>query len=289
MEKEKPTGCKDGPAISVFAEADPMKALRTLLLGDPAPLAEWLGHPRGSRLAALAATAAAGLAAYGFTTGYWRSPMMAAFVAVKMPLLIALVLACNGLLNGLFGLLLGSGLGFRQTWLALLMSFSIAAVLLGALAPVLFFLAWNAPPPGSPQASSAHSAYLLAHTFVIGYAGVVANVHLYRLLAHCAPSRRIASVTLCAWLAGNAFVGAQFSWILRPFFGHPSLQVAFLRPDFLRGTFYQSVWASTVRLTGDSPVLAGLVLSAALLAFGIPVLAALLQSSNQTHAHEPAS
>ena len=76
---------------------------------------------------------------------------MGGYVAVKLPLLVALTLGCNGLLNGLLGLLLGTGLGFRQSLLALLSSFALAALILGSLAPVTFFLAWNAPSPGRPR------------------------------------------------------------------------------------------------------------------------------------------
>lgn len=175
---------------------------------------------------------------------------MGAYVAVKMPLLIALTLGCNGLLNGLLGLLLGTGLGFRQSFLALLMSFALAALLLGSLAPITLFLAWNAPAANSPQAETAHSAYLLLHTFLIGFAGVSANLHLHRLLAARAPNRTAANLTLFAWLVGNGFLGAQFSWVLRPFFGTPSLEVEFLRPHPMEGTFYDALWYSLQKLTG---------------------------------------
>jgi len=251
-----------------------MTALRTLLLGDPAALASWLERPDARRVATVAAATVAGLALYGATVGWWRSPVMGAYVAIKMPLLIACTLACNALLNGLFGLILGSGLGIARSIYALLMSFALAAMVLGSLAPITFFLAWNAPPPDSPAARGAHAAYLLSHTFLIGYAGVVANVHLHRLLQARSASRKTASLTLLAWLGGNAFLGAQFSWILRPFFGSPQLDVAFLRPDPMRGNFYETVWLSMVRVTGH-PASAGFLLAAALAAAAIPVLAAI--------------
>lgn len=134
--------------------------LRQLI--QPSP--DWLDAPSPQRVAFVAITACAGLAVYGFTVGYWRDPVMGGYVAVKLPLLILLTLACNGLLNGLLGLLLGTGLGFRQSLLALLTSFALAALILGSLAPITFFLAWNAPTPASPGASAAHSAYLVTHT-----------------------------------------------------------------------------------------------------------------------------
>ena len=93
------------------------------------PDAAWLDAPTPRRVAAVALTACAGLAVYGFTVGCWRDPVTGAYVAVKLPRLIALTLGCNGLLNGLLGLLLGSGLGFRQSLLALQMTTSLRPIL----------------------------------------------------------------------------------------------------------------------------------------------------------------
>ena len=75
----------------------------------------WLEHPTGARLAACAAAIVAGCACYGFTLGFWRAPQMGLFVALKLPLLIALTLLTNGLINGMLAMVLGSGLTFRQT------------------------------------------------------------------------------------------------------------------------------------------------------------------------------
>ncbi|BCU76047.1 hypothetical protein [Luteolibacter sp. LG18] len=244
--------------------------LRAFLQPDTA----WLDDPASRRIWQTALVTFLGLAAYGFSVGWWRSPVMAGYVALKMPLLIALTLGCNVLLNGLLALLLGTGLGVRQSFLALLMATAVSALILGSLAPVTLFLAWNAPPPDSPGAGAAHSAYLVTHTFLIGFAGVAANAHLYRLLLGRAPNRSAANATLLAWLAGNGFLGAQFSWVLRPFFGSPGLEVALLRPDPLKGNFYESVWHSLVHITGsDSAAACALVLIALLLS--IPILAAL--------------
>ncbi len=177
---------------------------------------------------------------------------MGVYVGVKFPLLIALTLLCNALINGVLGLLLGSRLGFRQSILALLMSFSVFALIVGALTPVLLYLMLQLPAAGSGDARLGHAAYLLIHTAIIASAGVVAKVHLYRCLKAYCPSIRAARCTLAAWLGGNAFVGAQFSWILRPFFGSPGLEVAFLREDPMNGTFYEAVWKSCRTVAPES-------------------------------------
>lgn len=231
-----------------------LQKLSHILKGDPRDLQPWLAEPDRGRILFCLIFITLGFSLYGLSVGLWRAPQMGFFVAIKMPLLIFLTLACNALLNGIFGLLLGSGLGFRQSLLALLMSFTIAAAILGALAPVTFFMALNAPPPEAENAHRAHAIYLLTHTLLIAYAGIIANLHLARLLlAHC-PDKKTAALTLTAWLGGNAFVGAQFSWILRPFFGSPGLEVAFLRDDPMRGTFYETVWLSLERIAGDAAI-----------------------------------
>ena len=217
------------------------------------PSAETLGATSATKIAWVALVTVIGFGVYGFTVGYWRSPLMGVYVAVKMPLLIALTLGCNGLLNGLLGMLLGSGLGLRQSLHALLSAFAISGLILGSVAPVTFFLAVNAPSAESAQGASVHSAYLLTHVILIGIAGLVGVVRLGKLLEAYSSSQTIARSTLGAWIVGNAFLGMQFSWILRPFFGSPGLEVAFLRDDPMKGSFYEAVWRSTKRIGCDVP------------------------------------
>ena len=194
---------------------------------------------------------AVGFALYGFTAGFWRSPLMGVFVAVKMPMLIALTLGFNSLLNGMLGVLLGSGLGLRGSLHALLSAFAISGLILGSLSPVTMFLAMSLPPPDAPGAGAAHSVYVLSHTLLIALAGLAGVLRLGRLLAGHAVSRVAACATLAAWIVGNAFLGAQFSWILRPFFGSPNLEVAFLRPNPMRGSFHETIWSMAIQTTGN--------------------------------------
>jgi hypothetical protein len=77
----------------------------------------------------------------------------------------------------------------------------------------------------------------------IAFAGVSANVRLLQLvesLSTVAVGRRI----VFAWLMVNLFLGAQLSWILRPFIGSPSLPVEFLRATAFKGTFYEALFDS---------------------------------------------
>lgn len=190
----------------------------------------------------------AGCGLYGVSVGLWRSPLQSVYTGLKFPLLIFLTCAGNGLLNGLLGQLMGTGLSFRQTAMVILLSFTLAAMILGACAPLAFFVLLSAPALESAQSGTGHSVILLFHVFVIAYAGVVANHRLLQLLEHLSASRRAALSTLFAWLAGNLLLGAQLSWILRPFIGTPGLPVELLRDHPLRGNFFEAVRSAIVNL-----------------------------------------
>lgn len=208
-----------------------------------------------------------GAGLYGFTVGLWRGPEMALYVAIKTPALLFCTLFITGLLNGILGLLLGTGIGFRQSLLCQLLAFSLASVVLASLAPVTFFLALEAPSAESPQAATSHSLYLLAHTTLIGMGGFLAVIRLFGLIRDLTPNHRAARITLLSWLASNAFVGAQLSFLLRPFFGSPNLEIEFLRPDPFNGTFYEAVWNALTRILPPQSALLLTFIAFALLAF----------------------
>lgn len=218
--------------------------LKILAQAEPAVLAAWLQTPPTWRSVLPLVTAIiGGCAAYGFAIGLWRAPLQGVFVAVKMPLLIFMTLLVNGLLNGMLGLLLGSGMSFRQTMQACLMSFAIFSLIVGSLSPIAIGMVLDAPPSNAPEASEWYRAILLTHTAIIAFAGIVANHKLLRLIQVFSGSESTGWRTLLAWLAGNLFVGAQLSYNLRPFFGNPKLPIEFLRLNPFQGSFYESVWS----------------------------------------------
>ncbi|MGJ8644872.1 MAG: hypothetical protein ACSHX9_15810 [Luteolibacter sp.] len=247
------------------------------------PPASSLAAPTVGEIVRVALIAAVGFGVYGLTVGWWRSPVMGGYVAVKMPLMIALTLGFNGLLNGLLGMLLGSGLGFRQSLHALLSAFAITGVILGSVAPVTFFLAVNVPTPDSPQAASAHASYMLVHVLLIGIAGVIGVMRLGTLLESYCRTKGVARMTLGAWIAGNAFLGMQFSWILRPFFGRPELEVAFLRDRPMHGSFVETVWDSFMRVGGEIPPEVWVIIT------GLVALVAFIFFQNQKSNNAPKS
>jgi len=216
--------------------------IKSLLRGDAEQLANWLTAPDIGAFVRYLAIILIGSGTYGFTLGIWRAPLQSFYTAIKFPLLIFLTCAGNAVVNGMLAQILGSGLSFKQTSLAILMSFAIAAVILGGFSPITLFIWYNAPPLSSRSAVMGHSIMLLTHVFAIAFAGIMANRRLFDLLRKMSSSVSTARAVLLSWLAGNLFLGAQLAWNLRPFIGSPTLVVQFLRDDPLRGNFYEAVW-----------------------------------------------
>lgn len=224
-----------------------MASLLALLRGDENEISRVFGI-RGWRYAVILIViifASSGI--YGATVGLWRSSEQALYTSIKIPALILLTCGGNAVLNGMLAQLLGSALSFRQNWTAILLSFAAASVILCAFAPIALFVLFNTPALAAANALTGHSVMLLTHVFLIAYAGVLGNRLLLCLLKRL-NSDAIARRVLLSWLGGNLLLGSQIAWILRPFIGSPNLAVQFLRPDPLRGNFYEAVWRAFTHL-----------------------------------------
>jgi hypothetical protein len=191
-----------------------------------------------------------GAGLYGAAMGCWHAPKQAFFSALKLPMVILLTTLGNALLNGMLAPLLGLNLGFRQSLLAILSSFSIACVILGGFSPLIFFMVWNTPAlTASTAVSSPHySLLLLVETLVIAFAGIMANVRLVQLLERLSGSAVVARRVLFSWLAGNLFLGAQLSWVLRPFIGVGRGEIHFFSPTPFDGNFYEAIYRAACAL-----------------------------------------
>jgi hypothetical protein len=216
-----------------------------LLRGEAELLHGWLRDSDSSRMLRDVAVIVVGAGLYGAAMGWWRAPEQALFVAIKFPLIILLTTLGNALLNAMLAPLLGLNITVRQSLHAVLMSFTIAAAILGAFAPLAAFMVWNAPPltPGATH-SAAYLFIKLVHVVVIAFAGIVGTGRLFQLLTNLARGNKsVARRVVFAWLAGNLLFGSQLSWVLRPFIGAPHLPVQFLRPDIaFQGNFYENVF-----------------------------------------------
>jgi hypothetical protein len=214
-----------------------------LLRGDTDAINEWIQRWSAQRMLLYVAVIVIGAGLFGAAVGSWRGDGQTMYAALKLPMIVLLTALGNALLNAMLAPLLGLSLGLRQSLLAILMSFTIAAAILGAFSPLMFFLVWNTSPLAErAHSSTAHSAILLSQVAVIAFAGVAANLRLAQLLRRLSGSAAVARKILLAWLGGNLLLGSQLAWILRPFIGSPDLSVQFLRQDALRGSFFEAVW-----------------------------------------------
>jgi hypothetical protein len=227
------------------------RELSVLLRGEVASLESWSAHWHPPRILLHLGIIIVGAGLYGASMGCWRDPMQALYTAIKFPLIILLTATGNALLNAMLAPLLGLNISFRQSFLAILMSFTIAGAILGSFAPIMAFIIWNSPPLSlHPRDSSGpYSFILLTFVLAITFAGITSNFRLLQLLRQFSAGRRnVAFRVLLAWMAGNLFFGSQLSWILRPFIGSPGLPVQFLRHDAFKGNFYETIFHVIVQL-----------------------------------------
>ncbi len=185
-----------------------------------------------------------GCGSYGISMGLWNSWEMASYAGIKFPLVVIATLTVNALINGMFAMVLGSGISFRQSIQFLFTAFAICSLILGALSPITLGMAMQGPSTEGADARIFHSVTLLTHVFMISYAGIVSHSILLGALKKYALTKWAAIQTFIAWLLGNLFVGAQIGWISRPFFGSPRAPIEFLRENKFDSSFYESVFRS---------------------------------------------
>lgn len=227
-----------------------MEAVGVLLRAHPDRLTTWLKTCRRERLVWCVGLVLLGGGIYGAVMGAWREPLQALYTGIKLPLVILLTTLGNAMLNAMLAPLLGLNFTFRQTFMVVLMTFAIAAVILGAFSPIAAFLVWNTPPlTAATRLSSPEYGFLqLVLVLFIAGAGVTGNICLEPLLRQWSGSAAVARNVLVAWLGVNLLLGSQICWVLRPFIWDPARPVEFLGPEYLRGSFYETVFEAARRL-----------------------------------------
>ena len=152
------------------------REISVLLRGEPEKIVAWAGQWNARRLALHVVIIVVGAGLYGAAMGWWRDPQQALFTALKFPLIILLTTVGNALLNAMLAPLLGLNIPFRQSFSAILMSFVIAAAILGAFSPLLAFLVWNAPPMSPEAVSGATYSFIkLTNVAAIAFAEPLAT------------------------------------------------------------------------------------------------------------------
>lgn len=176
-------------------------------------------------ICALGAIVGLCMALYGLTWGtqYGAFHLLAVMVKVPALFLLTLVVTCPSLY--VFAALSGTGLSFRETARLLLAASALACVVLASLAPIVAFFTFS---------TRSHPFLQVLNAAFFTIAGVLALRFVLRRLALVLqpmttsagskfglgrPELRV----VVAWTFVYALVGAQMSWMLRPFVGSPNL------------------------------------------------------------------
>lgn len=199
-------------------------------------------------LAQLALFVVTACTVYGVVLAGWRSPLLAAYVAVKLPLLFLATMALVAVSNWMLATLMGAGLGLRDTLFLVFGAMTVSGWMLLGLAPVaLLFLLTGVPETGTDDVlRTAHNAMLLTHIGVLAASGLAGNAVLFGGLRRSVRPHCAVHVLFALWVLCFAFVGCQMAWILRPFVGSPFYPVAFLRPDAMDRNFYEFVFGEVL-------------------------------------------
>ncbi len=187
-------------------------------------------------------------AAYGAVLAAWRSPLMAAYVAVKLPVVFVATTLVVSAFCWAAGLLCRAGLRYREVLGAVFSAMAVAGSILLALSPVvLYFVFSGAPDAGTREEMRfAHAAMMMVHILVLACAGATGNLVLCRALRRRVPPACRLAPMVALWIASFAVVGCQLGWIMRPLVGSPNIAVEFLRSDALDSNFLESLFRQII-------------------------------------------
>ncbi|HKQ40336.1 MAG TPA: hypothetical protein VJ063_19840, partial [Verrucomicrobiae bacterium] len=153
-----------------------------ILRGEAAVAKEWVDTFRRRQFGIAVSVIIVGTGLFGATMGWWRAPTQALFTAIKFPLIIFLTTLGTALLNGMLAPLLGLNLRFAQSFAAVLMSFTIFALIVGSFSPLMLFLVWNTAPYQPGASTVPYRLMQLAQVGIIAFAGIAAHIRLLQLL-----------------------------------------------------------------------------------------------------------
>ncbi|MSR47136.1 MAG: hypothetical protein EXS13_08735 [Planctomycetes bacterium] len=164
----------------------------------------------------------AGAALYGFAAGFGHDLHYASRDMVKFPLLLLVTASVGATSAWLVALLLGLELGFMATQRLAVALFRDVAVLLGSLAPIVFFLACVGRGRGDDPRGE-YDLFLGSNMAAIALCGTLALLRQVRRLSVAGTiSRTRARAIALLWLTLWLLVGGQAAFWMRPFFGYPA-------------------------------------------------------------------
>jgi hypothetical protein len=190
---------------------------------------------RETTVAGLLAAAAFSSACFGAVIGSYTGRWQVVTDAVKMPFYLFGTL---GISFGAMHLFAARELRARETFDIALETVALTAVVLGALAPLVWLMSLSLPfSPGlrDPASQRGYRILILLLTGSVAAGGVTGVCRLHS---------RLRRVRLTAtWVLLYQFVGAQMAWLLKPWVSHTGLDDRFLPlRENLQGNFYESVY-----------------------------------------------
>jgi hypothetical protein len=188
----------------------------------------------------LLTTMAVGAATYGVFLGAWRGGLQVLYAAIKLPLVLVATSVLTLAFNWMTGYLLGLRASFPQVAALTFLVLATASVVLASFAPVAGLFVFCAPEPSISQRTT-HNLLYLMHTGLVGLAGLIGTMVLWRALATLVDNTGRAARIFIVWLTTFTAVGGEVAWTLRPFVGSIYYPVAFLRTDPLDGNVYEFI------------------------------------------------
>lgn len=190
----------------------------------------------------------ASTAVYGAVLAYWRSPLMALYVSIKLPLVFLATTFVVSVFCWTSAALLGGNMGYADVLGAAFSAMATAGRMLLALAPiVLYFIVTAAADTGSrEQLRFVHALLTATHLAVFISAGTAGVALMFRSLKPYLPTFRRLALMIVIWLLSFAVVGGQIGWILRPLVGSPNIVVAFVREDAFANNVLESIFGQII-------------------------------------------
>jgi hypothetical protein len=178
----------------------------------------------------------------GLSVGAWTGGLHMFYVATKVPLLLLGTLVIGLPSMVILGRFIGCPLSLSGAASLTLSSIARTSVVLAALAPATAYFAFTLPARGA----IVYRAVVLSQVFAFVVAGFVGVTALRGRLASVVENRARHARIVILWIALYSFVGAQLTWIVRPFLGNPGAPVEYFRPYAERigldSNFYSAVF-----------------------------------------------
>lgn len=196
---------------------------------------------RETSLPGLAAAAVLSSACFGAAVGSYTGRWQVVYDAVKMP---AYLLGTLGISFTAMYLFAARDRGARETLAAAVETVALTAVVLGALAPLVWLMSISLHWSAGLRTAASQRDYRILILLLTGSVAAGGMAGVQRLHS------RLRSVRLtAAWVLIYQFTGAQMAWLLKPWVSHTGMDDRFLPlRQNLEGNFYESVFHTVTGL-----------------------------------------